>query len=60
VSEHPEAALRLDHLAVEIESLNRSLGDDLNRSDRARSLDDRLARVVITGPDRNLGIDLDL
>ena len=53
--EHPEAAHRLDHLAGEIDSLNRSLGDDFLRPDRGRSLDERLARIV---PERSLGIDL--
>ena len=59
-SEHPEAALRLDHLAGEIDSLNRGLGDDALRPDRACALDDRLARVMATAHDRSLGIDLGL
>ena len=54
-SEHPEAAHRLDYLAAEINSLNRSLGDDSLRPDRGRGFDERLARVV---PERGLGIDL--
>ena len=57
-SEHPEAALRLDHLTSAIDSLNKSLGDDALRPDRARGFDERLARLASIVPDRSLGLDL--
>jgi len=59
-SEHPEAALRLDHLAGDIASLSRSLGDDSHRPDRVRDLDERMARIMGPAQERSLGIDLGL
>ena len=58
VSEHPEASRRLDHLTGEIDSLNKSLGDDVLRPDHAHSLDERLARMAGIAQDRSLGLDL--
>ena len=59
-SGHPEAALRLDHLTGQIGSLNRSLGDDPLRSDRARGPDDWRSRVASIAHERSLGVDLGL
>jgi hypothetical protein len=57
---HPEAAHRLDHLAGEIDVLNRSLGDDPHRPEHVRGFEERMARLVSTAQDRSLGIDLGL
>jgi hypothetical protein len=57
-SDHPEGALRLNHLAGEIDSLSRTLGDDARRPDRAPGFDERWEKVASIAHERSPGLDL--